>query len=901
MIPPPPRLLVFVIAYYADTTLEAVLRRMPASVLSEYDCEILVVDDASDDRTFEIGREYKRAHPEMRVTVLRNQYNQGYGGNQKVGYAYAINHGFDLVALVHGDGQYAPEALPSLLEPFREGTADVVFGSRMMTRFGALRGGMPLYKYVGNKILTTLQNALMRSSLSEFHSGYRVYSVRMLAVLPYRLNSNDFHFDTEIILQLMNARARLVERPIPTHYGSEVCRVHGLRYAVNVLRSTWANVLHNAGIFYQRRYDIRHGSPYTLKLGYPSSHTYALAAVPDGARVLDVGAGPGGIARELIRKGCDVAVVDRTAPDVPARVKVYIQDLNDDVRFPAADYDYLLLLDVIEHLHRPEQFLERLRAQLDYRPRTVILTTPNIGFFVQRIMLALGQFNYGQAGILDLTHTRLYTFRTLLQLLEDVGFRILRVRGVPAPFPKVLGNGLPGRTAVWCNQVLIRLLPKLFSYQIFIEARTTPDVDFVLRDTSDQSDTFDEKRFTVEAVALDPPGGRRPSRTIVGVLALTVAGGYSAARFYASGVLQPLQNFYGDFLAAFPSWRLATLFGRLDLYSNSLAEAWARRFGPVTPAWHYGPVMHVITVPLFACRDLQTAYVAWLCATYGFLVVNLVLLDRIFNLGSARWVALVAILNFVPLYEALTQRTIEMVELTFMLAAFLLMRARRQGGAGVAVGVAAMTKFLPLIFIPYFLLKRMWRALAASIATVAVIAIATEVVFGWRHSGILIQLREGSFLQSELNQSLSGMVIRALAWTHSSLPAPALSRAAILAGLATVSWLLWRTRRRQDAEELEWSVLIVAMVLLPPHNEQYYLLLLMFPFLTLLARRIDLAWLTVAYLLVGAPWPFRIFGAGAFARYLQLGIPFVGAAILAGLCARALWRVQTPDAKSVCP
>lgn len=485
-----PRLLVFVIAYYADSTLKSVLDRIPASVFAEYDCEILVVDDASQDRTFEIGREYKAAHPEIRMTVLRNQYNQGYGGNQKVGYAYAISRGFEIVAMVHGDGQYAPEALPFLLEPLRDGAADAVFGSRMMTRFGALRGGMPLYKYVGNKILTAVQNTLLRSRLSEFHSGYRLYSVKTLASLPYHLNSNDFHFDTEIILQLMNAGARIAERPIPTYYGGEISRVNGMKYAANVVRATWASVMHNAGIFYQRRYDVMKGSPYTLKLGYPSSHSYALEAVPDGAKVVDIGAGPGGISRELTAKGCDVAAVDVVRPvESPGQVKVHVQDLNDELRFPVAEYDYLLLLDVIEHLQRPELFLERLRANLDYRPRTVILTTPNIGFFIQRVMLVLGQFNYGKAGILDLTHTRLYTFRTLLQLLEDVGFRVKKVRGVPAPFPKVLGNGWLGRTAVRFNQLLIALSPTLFSYQIFVEAQTTPDVDFILRDTEQHSAT----------------------------------------------------------------------------------------------------------------------------------------------------------------------------------------------------------------------------------------------------------------------------------------------------------------------------------------------------------------------------------------------------------------------------
>ena len=232
-----PRLLVFVIAYHAEKSLVSVLERIPASIFQEYRCEILVVDDASTDNTFGIGKAWKAAHPNIPITVLRNEYNQGYGGNQKVGYAYAITEGFDFVAMVHGDGQYAPEELPRLVEPLASGEADAVFGSRMMVPGAARKGGMPLYKYVGNRILSGFQNALLGSNLSEFHSGYRIYSVDMLRSIPFQLNSNDFHFDTENIIQLHNARARIVELPIPTYYGDEICRVNGLKYAKNVAKA----------------------------------------------------------------------------------------------------------------------------------------------------------------------------------------------------------------------------------------------------------------------------------------------------------------------------------------------------------------------------------------------------------------------------------------------------------------------------------------------------------------------------------------------------------------------------------------------------------------------------------------------------------------------------------------
>lgn len=453
-----------------------------------WDTEVLVVDDASADRTYEIGQAHQAAHPELPLTVLRNAYNQGYGGNQKVGYAYAIENGFDVVAMVHGDGQYAPEELPRLLEPLRSGQADAVFGSRMMPPSGALKGGMPLYKFVGNRILTAVQNWMLGTHFSEFHSGYRLYRVAILESLPFRLNSNDFHFDTEIILQLVNLDARIVELPIPTYYGTEISRVNGLAYAWNVVAATLGNKAHRAGILYRRQFDVTARgdmSHYSAKLDYPSSHMFALDAVPANARVLDLGAGPGPLAARLLEKGCAVTLVDKAKPeDAPARAEVIVRNLNaDPLDIELGDADVILLLDVVEHLYDPERFFAELRKHFDYRPRTVVLTTPNIAFFIQRLMLLFGQFNYGKSGILDRTHTRLFTFRSFERLLRDAGLRIRRIRGIPAPFPKALGDNILSRTAIAINQALIWVSKTLFAYQIFVEAETTPDVAFVLADT----------------------------------------------------------------------------------------------------------------------------------------------------------------------------------------------------------------------------------------------------------------------------------------------------------------------------------------------------------------------------------------------------------------------------------
>ncbi len=480
---PRPRLLIFVIAYRAESTLEHVLDRIPISLFTSYDCEILIVDDASTDRTFAIGRAWQAAHTERKITVLRNEYNQGYGGNQKVGYRYAIKEGFDLVAMVHGDGQYAPEELPRLLDPLVRQEADLVLGSRMLAPGQARQGRMPLYKWLGNRILTATQNLLLGAKLSEFHSGYRIYRVSSLARIPFTLNTNDFHFDTEIIIQFLNADLRILELPIPTYYGDEICYVNGLRYAKDVVRVTLQNVAHRMGMFYQPRFDVGSGdnAHYALKASFCSSHSLAIAAVPARGSVIDLGAGPGGVAKALADKGCQVAVVDRhgLAGEI-GEIRVYQQDLDDPPAFDVQPYQHILLLDVIEHLRNPELFLQRLRRQFTHQTKTVIITTPNIAFLPERLMLLAGQFNYGKSGILDVTHMRLFTFRSFRRLLRDHGFRIKTVRGVPAPYPLALGNGRLARAALAANQALIKMSKTLFAYQIYVEAETTPDADFVL-------------------------------------------------------------------------------------------------------------------------------------------------------------------------------------------------------------------------------------------------------------------------------------------------------------------------------------------------------------------------------------------------------------------------------------
>ena len=247
------KIAIYIPTYNAGHTLPIVLDRIPEDVKTRV-MEIFIVDNASPDNTYLIGVGYKNEKGLHNLSIYKNETNLGYGGSQKVAYRYAIERGYDVVVMLHGDAQYAPEKISYLLEPLENGEADMVFGSRIAGL--PLSGGMPLHRFLGNKFLTALQNYVLDWDLSEYHSGFRVFSCAALRQIPFQACSDFYHFDTEILVQFKLKGLRVIERPIPTHYGTERSYVNIWRYGFDILYTLIEYLLHKKGIRRVKKFGI---------------------------------------------------------------------------------------------------------------------------------------------------------------------------------------------------------------------------------------------------------------------------------------------------------------------------------------------------------------------------------------------------------------------------------------------------------------------------------------------------------------------------------------------------------------------------------------------------------------------------------------------------------------------
>ena len=476
------RIGVLIVAYNAASTLASVLDRIPRDFAPRIS-KVIVNDDCSKDGTFLVGLGYRQLNGDLPLEVIRHERNLGYGGNQKAGYKWAIEQGLDIVVLLHGDGQYPPEMLPEIVAPLERGDCDAVFGSRMMEKGAARRGGMPMYKLAGNRILTTFENTFTGMSLSEWHSGFRAYSVPALADLPFTSNSDRFDFDTQIILQLHEAGKTIVELPIPTYYGDEICYVNGMKYARDVVRDVTTYRAHKIGLGTGETAFATHA--YDQKSGDETSHARIVSWLA-GRRpcaILDLGCADGRLGERLREHGHTVIGIDIEKHDgVGRRLDGFVEaDLDHGIPADVADdFDVVLAADVLEHVREPRALL--LDAIAHLQPHgSIIASVPNIAHWYPRARVALGRFDYDRRGILDRDHVRFFTRRSFERLASSIGLAARRSCAVGVPLEAAhRGAGTPsGRNGDGpfgvAQRIAVDVWPTMFAFQFVYELRISPD------------------------------------------------------------------------------------------------------------------------------------------------------------------------------------------------------------------------------------------------------------------------------------------------------------------------------------------------------------------------------------------------------------------------------------------
>jgi glycosyltransferase involved in cell wall biosynthesis len=228
-------------AYNAELTLEKTYLEIPFDIVDE----VILVDDSSTDDTIRIGEKLGIKH------IIRHEKNKGYGGNQKTCYNKALEIGADIIVMLHPDYQYTPKLIPAMASIIGSGLYKVVFGSRILGK-GALRGGMPAYKYISNRLLTLTQNVFMNQKLSEYHTGYRAYSSEVLRKIDFNNNSDNYIFDNEMIALIFYYGYEIAEITCPTKYFSGASSINfknSFKYGLGVLRVSFLYFLSRKGIY----------------------------------------------------------------------------------------------------------------------------------------------------------------------------------------------------------------------------------------------------------------------------------------------------------------------------------------------------------------------------------------------------------------------------------------------------------------------------------------------------------------------------------------------------------------------------------------------------------------------------------------------------------------------------
>lgn len=462
------KILAYLITCDPKSALSRILNNLSSSFISDsiFEIEILIIHDDSKDPTDKEPCTNKISGSSIPITLLTNPFEIGHGGNQKLAFNYAIERGFNVIVSLLESDQCTSETFIKLVDPLLTGEVQAVYG------FEAKR----FFQFLNPSILQPNCSA---------------YCTKALSTIPFHLNSNHHDFNIDLLIQLNIKGAKIKSISLPVCIGNDTHRFSFLKYAQKIIFCTLARKLHNFGIFYNPKYDFNPSNPYQSKFHFYSSHSKSLEYIKGNEKILSLGSGPIELVEPFIKKGAKVSILDQDidqhkSGDCEEAISIDLDSLDLNLLKTNDRFDLILALDIIEHLKSPEKLLEELSRDKRLINAKIIITTPNIAFIAIRAMLLFGQFNYGNRGILDITHTRLLTFRSLKRMLTQSGYKIEKLEGIPVPFPIVINSHKLSSALIGINNILIKLAPSLFSFQIYCEARIGCSSHILLEATKEE-------------------------------------------------------------------------------------------------------------------------------------------------------------------------------------------------------------------------------------------------------------------------------------------------------------------------------------------------------------------------------------------------------------------------------
>jgi len=471
-----PRIALFVFDCADTGSLKRVLDRIPDPVAAWFE-EIVIVQDRSVAEQRPVRRD-RLAREYANFRIHRLPRDAGFGGARKAAFEYALRKHFDHVVFMRGDGLHPPEELPALVRPILDDPDQVVFAYRRLRLPDAPGSWKLIPNLIAHTLATGFQNRLLGLRLRDYHSSFRLYSMRAVERMPYQLNSDDHRFDTQLVIQCRVLGVPVREVPVGPLWREYATNATGLLEVLRASRCAVDYRLHQLHVFRLGNYFVDEGVRYTFKHSETGSHMQIVRAIAPGSSVLDLGCSQGLLARPLRDKGVRVTGVDIAPPSGAASdLEQYFQrdlDLPLDLPF-GREFDYVVVSDVIEHLRNRTQLLRRARTFLKEGGR-LIISTPNIALWFYRLSLLVGRFEYGPRGVLDETHVHLFTRATFRREVEKAGFYVLSERVTALPFEIVFESTGRSRLVRGLNRVyhtLARLWPTMFAYQHILEAEIT--------------------------------------------------------------------------------------------------------------------------------------------------------------------------------------------------------------------------------------------------------------------------------------------------------------------------------------------------------------------------------------------------------------------------------------------